>query len=55
MTTDVMSCDSVLRDSTVETDRRSHVKMEAEMGGIQPQVKGFLEPKRLEGAGGTLP
>lgn len=51
------SNDNVLRrDRRAETytQRRSHVKMEAEVGGMWPQAQGHLEPKMLEEAGRTF-
>ena len=47
----------LLRDSRGETQtqRRSPVKTEAEMGGVRPQAQGRLEAQKLEEAGRTLP
>ena len=38
-----------------QTQRRSHVKKEAETGGTWPQAQGRLESPNLEETGRTLP
>ena len=43
------------RGEEAETQRRSHVKTEAEMGGTRLQAQGCLEPQKLEEAVRTLP
>ena len=52
-----MTNDSVLRrtEEETQTQRRSHVEMEAEIGGTRPPAQGRLEPLELEEGGRTLP
>ena len=39
----------------MQTQRRSHVETEAEMGGTRPPARGCLEPLELEEVGRPLP
>ena len=49
------SNDSVLRRTEEETQRRSHVETEAEMGGMQSPAQGSLGPPELKEARRPLP
>ena len=45
----------LVREEETQTQRRSHVRIEAETEGMRPPVQGRLGPQTLEEARRTLP